>query len=146
KPEDVDAAGRQLDRERYSIEPAANLRDGWRVVVGEREFVGVRRRPLDEEPDGRIFERFSRRQFLRRRRNLQGRQTLHPLAFGAQRLAAGCQDIRARYIAEDLFGQSSGGNDDMFATVEDEQHALVPEKGDQLRQGIVQAQGDTERG
>jgi hypothetical protein len=39
--EDVDAAGGKLDRERNSVQPAADLCDNWSIIVGEAEVVRI---------------------------------------------------------------------------------------------------------
>ena len=57
-PESVYARGRQLDRQRNSIQPAADIGDDRSIGVGQLEFIKGRRGTLDKQLNGRKAERF----------------------------------------------------------------------------------------
>ena len=64
--EHLHARRRQLDREGQSIEPAADLGDGGRVLRGDSEVRAHRARALDEEPHRiGLREHLEGRQMLR---------------------------------------------------------------------------------
>jgi hypothetical protein len=67
-------------------------------------------------------------------------------ALGAQRLAAGRQNVQVRCAFEDPGGQNGGFVDDVLAVVEHQQHPLVLQTGDQAGQRIFGADFETEHG
>ncbi len=91
--EESDACGGQLDRQGNAIEPTADLDDHRHVGVRQDEGLKTGDRPLDEQINRWKRQRVSRRQNRRFLGNPQRRQAADKFARGAQRLAAGCQDM-----------------------------------------------------
>ena len=146
-PKGLDAGGRELDRQRNPVE-----------LVGRcRRRSGHRRRSART----RRGSPPRARQTAERPGNVsasaavspadaggtpQRRQAVHVLALGAQRLAAGRQDVHPRCASEDPVGQSGGVIDDVLAVVEHQQHPLVLQEGDQAGERIFGADFEAEHG
>ena len=148
--EEAETSRGELDGEREPVEPAADLDDRRRVVVGDREVGPDRARPVDEQLDrldpchlrGRHAAAGLGRQAERRDRV----DVLDP---DAERLAAGDQELDLGARVEQL-GRHPGGGRDLLEVVEHQQDlALAQAFGQRLadRTGghLAHADGATER-
>ncbi len=140
KAEEVDARSGQFDRQRNAIEPAADLDDNRHVGIRQDKAVKAGDRPLDEQIDRRKAERVGRRQGGRSNRKLQRRQAADKFTFGAQRLAAGRQDMHPGRIGEHRFGKRGDGIDKVLAIVEQQQHLPLAQVNQQVRERVVREQ------
>ncbi len=110
---DADAAGRQLDPKREVVEPGADLKDGGFFSVIRNQLRTPFPGALEEQEIGML-----------------GQKRLKPphrLARDAERLAAGCQDAKARAGAEQRGAERRAGVEDVLTVVEQEQHVAVGE-------------------
>ena len=73
-------------------------------------------------------------------------QVQHMLTFGTQRFAARGHDVDARRGREDALRQDRDSLDEVLAGVEDQQHPLVAQVGDQARRGIVRPNRQSKQG
>ena len=126
-----DAGGRQLDRERYPVEPMADLRDRGRVLGGEREAGLDPAGALDEQAHGRVGEHFGRRLRAVGVRGGQRRHTPGALAGDAEQLAAARQDVHLRAAAHQSIGDPRRCLDQVLAVVEHDEGAPLAEVVDQ---------------
>ena len=94
--QDLHARGRELDRERQAIEPAADLDHRAGVLRGQREVGPAGRRALDEQRDRRAIHqgRWREQRAGRRERERRDRKLL--LAVDVQALPAGHEDRQRR--------------------------------------------------
>jgi hypothetical protein len=116
----ADAGGDQLDGERKTVDPAANLRDVRRRGFGQGEGDVHRCGAGDEELNRRglreVFERGRRS----RVRQAQGRHREGMLTSYPQQHPAGGEDLEARALCQQV-GQDRGGGEDMLEVVHHEQ-------------------------
>ena len=119
--EQAEAGGRELDRERQAVEPAADLGDRRGVVVGHVEVGAHGAGAVDEQLD-----RLDRLQLGRgdpvpdRRRQAERRHGIDVLDADVERLAAGDQQLHLRALVEQL-GRHPGGRRHLLEVVEHEQ-------------------------
>src|SRR5262249_25010331 len=88
--EDIDAAGREFDRKRNSIKPAADVGDDGGVGVAQLEFVRDGGGPLDEKLDRRKSHGLVRREPGGRGGNRPRPGAVDPVPLPPSRLAGGC--------------------------------------------------------
>ena len=82
QPETADSGSRQFQRQRDTVEPAANLDNRRRVRVAERESVRRRARTIFEQLDGRIMHRLCGGEIDPSQRSFQGGEPVQPFTFG----------------------------------------------------------------
>jgi hypothetical protein len=144
--------GGQLDRERYAVEPPADLDDARGVPLGQVEAGQRAPRPLDEQPRGLGALRVRPRVHAvgARAARLRHAQRRHPpprLAGNAEGLAAGCQDPEAGAAPEKRVRERGARVDEVLAVVEHEQEPPRPQVVDQrFVDGPVGLVGQAERG
>src|SRR5579863_7691959 len=110
---------RELDRQRYAVEPPAEP-DGMRQVRrGERESADRRRGPLREQFDG--VARLGDRNGGLRAWHAQRAEPEHLLAWHVQRLPARRQDPDCASLSQHRRGELRAGGGQVLAGVEDEQ-------------------------
>ena len=78
-------------------------------------------------------------------RTIQREQPENPLAFAAERLAAGCENTKLRCLANDALDERRHVIQHMFATVEDQQGRAGLQKRQESRRRILRADGQSER-
>ena len=122
--QDAAACGRQLDRQRKSVEVGTELGDHRSVRVVEDGRRVASTGAIDEQLDGSVsvHERLQR---------------VHLLGAHAQALAAGGQDPRRRTRRRDPRDQLASGREHVLAVVEDHEDLVVAEVVDDRVEGIV---------
>ena len=141
---------RELDRERQTVEPAANVHDRHPVGGGQLEPARGRRRPLGEELDRLVEAKLVEGLVALRAGQLQRRDRDDVLARDRQRLPARGDHPHARRRPEDLGHEQCGCLEQVLAVVHQEEQLPVPQVGEQegLRLGrclIAQIQGREHR-
>ena len=122
--EEVEAGGRELDRQRQPVEPAADVGHGGGVVVGQAEVGPDAARPLDEQLDRlELAQLRGRRLRGRRGRQRQRRHRDDVLAAHAERLAARHEQLETRAVGEEL-DEDRRRDGDLLEVVEHEQDLL----------------------
>ena len=158
--EDLDACGRQLDRERQALERGADPGDGGRVLVRDAEVRPDGERPRDEEPDrlvlaerGRVPgpdlrrqpRRLERGEVARVRGGREPRHRVLLLAGDVQGAPARRHDREAGAGAQEL-RHERGRRDHVLEVVEDEQAGPRREVlHEQLEGGADAAVGQPDR-
>ena len=125
--EQGEAGGRELDRERQAVEPAADLRDGGGVVVGQREIRVDDARAVDEQSRRPRTRRWPRRGLTavgRRERERGNGEDL--LSSDVERLSTRGEDRQLRAGAQQA-GDDGRRFGDLLEVVEDDQHPALPE-------------------
>ena len=112
--ERIAARRRQLDRQRQAIELAADRRNQRERGDIARDRHADRPRPLDEQVDRRDIEGLERIALGQG----QGREAMNPFAGGAQRLAAGDEDMQVVDPFEQRLDRVGDGIDHMLAVIE----------------------------
>ena len=123
--EQPDAGGGQLDGQRQPVQATADLGDGRRVLVGEREVGLTAPRPLDEQGHRRVAGASGSAR--RRLPSVGQRQRRHRelvLAAQLQRRPAGHQHLQARARRQQL-GDDRRGGAGLLEVVQQQQQALV---------------------
>ena len=120
--EQLRARGRELDRERQSVEPAADLRDFRCAGRVELETGIDRLRPRREQPQRvGLNERLERKVGVR---GVEGRHRILALRREPQRRAARGQDPQARGRGEQIADEGRS-REDLLEVVQDEEHSLL---------------------
>ncbi len=147
EPERADAAGRQLDRQRQAVEPAADARDDGDRVVGEAEAAIRRGRAIHEQAHRGVLDRLGGRKLLIEGRGGQGADPPDDLALGPQHLAAGGQDDDVRRAAKDGLGDPRRRLHGVFAAVQHDDQVKRGEIGRERgqRRVVGQQQAETRR-
>ena len=117
-----DAGSRQLDGERHTVEPAADLPDREVILLAQVE-AGV-------GGLGALDEQFDRRRL--RVAVVQGGNRHHHLAVDAEALAGGGEQRRRRRLTEQPLGELDRSVEDVLAVVEDQQRVALGEVVDEL--------------
>ncbi len=128
--------GGELERERNAFEARAELGDGRRLALRQRETRLLQLRPIHEQLHRiRARQRFDARR-ARRERKRQHRIRL--LARDAQRFPAGRDDGELRRGTEQRVGEVRAGAHHVLAVVEDEQEpARLHVRAQRLRQRLA---------
>ena len=124
----------------------ANLDDRRGVRIGQREVFDDRGYALDEQLHGGESRRLRGRQSGRRLRAAERSEAVLAFARYPERLPAGRQDVDARRSAEKRRRQAGRRVNDVLAIVEQQQHPIVPEGGDQAGKRIFGADFQAEHG
>ena len=123
--EHVDADCGELDRQGQPVEAKADISDDRRIGIGETEPVEARPRPLDKQLHRGKSQRLLGGQRARCGRCRDRLEPVDPLAFGAQCLPAGGENVNVRGTSKDGFRQRRNRIDHVLAVVEHEQQSLV---------------------
>ena len=126
--QDAHPGGGQLDRERQPVQLAAQLVDLGLVGVGDREVGRDEPRPVAEQLN---------RLPLLKRRHWPG-----PLAFHAERLAAGGEDRQRGALGQQALDEGGDRAGQVLAVVKHDEHPLVARGA---RKRGVQMVGDSRR-
>src|SRR3989442_5723736 len=129
--EDSGSDGRQLKRQRQSVEPATQRDDHCLVRVREFPRARCRCRPLTEQHDGFVLSQLS--DWLRSVswRYLQRSNTDDVLAWHLERLSSCCDHRQPGRSAKDVGHQWSDVSEEVLTVVEDEQQLPVLQVGEQ---------------
>ena len=137
---------RELDRERQTVEPAAQIHDRPLVGGGQLEPAGCCRSPLREELDRLVLAELIEGLVGLSSRQLERWDRQNVLTRNRQRLAAGGDHPHARRGLEDVGHEHRGRSEQVLAVVHHEQQLLVlqvrEQEGPWLGRGLVaQVQG-----
>jgi hypothetical protein len=121
----------QLQRQRYPVEPPAQLGDRGSGLRVEREPSRRRGRPGHEQPYGRRPGHLRGVSARRGIGHVERRDGPDHLCGQAERFPAGRQDAQPRTAAQQPPGQLRGLVDDVLAVVQDEQHSPGPQRLDE---------------
>jgi hypothetical protein len=69
---------------------------------------------------------------------------MHVLAFGAQSLATGGEDVYVRSVAEDRLGETRSAPDEMLAAIEDKERSLLTKGFEDEREFPLCDRGETQ--
>jgi len=132
--QDLDPGGGQLDRQRQPVEPAADLRDRRRIVVGEAEGRVGGVRPLDEERHRGDGRQDGGRRHRRRIGHGQRRHRILPFGPDAEGRAARRQDRQPGATIEER-RQLGSDRHHLLQVVQQEQQVAASQR---RRQGAPQ--------
>ena len=111
--EQVDPGRREFDRQRQSVEPAADFSRPGRILIAE----GERFQPIGcsryEQLDRRERERLFCVKTSAFGRHGESGQSANPFALDAQRFAGGCQNLHPRGAGQDPVDAGGNGIDHM---------------------------------
>ena len=91
-------------------------------------------RSFDEQLQGGESHRLLAIETARRRRAIEGFQTLHELALSAQTFAAGGQNVYLRRAAQKALDEQRHGIDEVLAVIDHQQHLPLAQIVDHTRQ------------
>ena len=111
EPKGIDAGGSELDGQRYPVKLTADVDDDRHVDITHLEFAANACGALYEQLSGRVLKCLGGTQTGQYGRELQRLHVMEALAFYAERLAAGRQDLHTRSSPQHLQGENSGGLD-----------------------------------
>ena len=145
QPEEVDAAGRELDGERDAVEPAADVdhQRGIGIVHLEPAVAPEARSTKSCTAGNRIASSAVRP--VGRRRQVERTEAIDPLAGRAQRLPAGGEHMHAAGATDDALGQRRCRLDHVLAIIEDDQHVPAGEGGSQAGDRVLRRDREAER-
>ena len=124
---------RELERERNSVEPSADIGDRVRVVGRQRELARCRACALREEFDRGV--------------ELQDVHVVDELAFDVERLSRRRQDRRVRTGAQDCVRHQRRGGKYVLTAIENQKHVLVGDRpGYRVRYGVFRRSHFERRG
>jgi len=121
KAELRDAGGGQFDGQRQAIEADGEFGDGLGVGVGDGEGGVGGAGALGEQAGGGIIQHGGGGGVRQRGWDGQRGEALHPFAGGAQRFAAGGENVDFRGTAQHGFRHGAGGGDEVFAIIQQQQ-------------------------
>ena len=139
---------RELERERYAVEPSAELGHGQGVGRAQRELGDGRLRPVDEQRDRvRLGGPVPGRPRPARRGQLERADQQRVLGRHAQRLAAGGEDAQPGRGRQQRAGKAAAALDQLLAGVEHQQQLTLGQvRGQRLERIADRLVGQPERG